>query len=754
MEFSNCEYDKTFALGSRYHLITHYEWDALDVISRYFWVGINNNEKCLYFTDMVDLERLFYEFDSLGINIASHIAGGQFQIKSSSKFYIEKGTYNKVDNFLILINEALEEGYEGLRIIGDRDCFVDKSINETAFVKFEEDIEKMFINYPIATMSCYNIDKFGVNNMFELIGRNPNFIFKCDDTVYIHSKGEEFDKGYTMKMAVDMIKNLLVIREDLKKQNTVYKFLGNLAAEVAYKDSHEEILTIILRRFVSACMADMGIIWMSNNPKLKINNEIFIQQNVPEEYLDILTKDRGDIYSLITDVNIKGKYYCIDERDEMSQYIRTVRDRFNIKSSITIPIWHDKKISGILYLVSVKRNSTFKGQSRFLVDSCKKAASILSNQAGFISMYNQLLQMQKMDALGVLTSGIAHEFNNLLTPILGFAQILKSRIDDPDLKTYLAMIENSARDGAMIVKRVREFTRREDRESRIKLDINDVITNTIYMTQPKWKNEAEAMEKSISITKKLDSTGFVMANPTEMREVVTNILINAVDAVKKEGEITISSWDEYDSLCFSIEDNGAGMSEEVVQNVFTPFFTTKNERGTGLGLPITYNIIRDHGGTIDVWSKIGTGTRITVKLPVCSYEIFGDSSIEWYGRLTGRVLVVDDQDAVRETASRMLEEMGLKADAASNGKDAVHVYQKEKHDIVLCDLSMPDMTGIEVAKKIKTQYKGTCFILMTGWAGWISDSDRECIDIVIDKPFTMQTLYNGIKNGIERRYSL
>lgn len=238
-----------------------------------------------------------------------------------------------------------------------------------------------------------------------------------------------------------------------------------------------------------------------------------------------------------------------------------------------------------------------------------------TNRSIILQMFMKQQRFRNENKILELLSGVAHEFNNLLTPILGFAQIIKQRVDSPDLKMYVEMIEDSAKDGAAIVKRIQKFTQREDETSRSKCNINEIITCAISMAQPRWKNEENALGKNITIKTELNSSGYVFVNISEIREVIINVLFNAIDAIESIGEITIKSYDKGDKVFFSVKDNGIGMSEDVRCNLFTPFFTTKKERGTGMGLPIVYNILHEHGGAINVYSKPGEGTDTVMWLP-------------------------------------------------------------------------------------------------------------------------------------------
>jgi signal transduction histidine kinase len=232
----------------------------------------------------------------------------------------------------------------------------------------------------------------------------------------------------------------------------------------------------------------------------------------------------------------------------------------------------------------------------------------------------QLAQSERLRALGSMAGGIAHEFNNSLGPIVGFTDMLLKRpavAEDAEKRTRLLRnIYTAATDAAATVERLRDFYRsREGDEAIEPLSIRELVSTTVSMTRPKWRGEAEAGGRRIRLTTHLQDAPPVVGNPTELRQVLTNLVFNAVDAMPAGGVISVRTASEDGKVLIEVTDTGIGMSEEVRKRCLDPFFTTKHERGSGLGLAMVYGTVQRHGGTIEVESEEGRGTTFRIWLP-------------------------------------------------------------------------------------------------------------------------------------------
>src|SRR5690349_9508881 len=228
----------------------------------------------------------------------------------------------------------------------------------------------------------------------------------------------------------------------------------------------------------------------------------------------------------------------------------------------------------------------------------------------------QFSQMEKLSALGELASGVAHDFNNTLSGILGRAQLLQ-RTDDPEkLKLGLEIIIKTAEDGAKTVKRIQDFARQRRDHNFELVSIDQILMDASEITRPRWKNCAEASNIHIMLQLHIESNAMVMGDDSELREVLVNMVFNAIDAMPEGGTLSLTTRIASDSVLVKVVDTGVGMYPEVRSKIFDPFFTTKGKAGLGLGLAVSFGIIRRHGGNIEVESKYGQGTEFCITLPV------------------------------------------------------------------------------------------------------------------------------------------
>lgn len=367
-------------------------------------------------------------------------------------------------------------------------------------------------------------------------------------------------------------------------------------------------------------------------------------------------------------------------------------------------------------------------------------------------MEEQLLQNEKLRALGEMASGVAHDFNNALAAILGNAQLLLYTAQDEETREALKTIEKVAKDSAQTVKRLQEFTRKRTRQELFKVDINSIIRDVIEITKPKWKDEAQKKGLRIDITTRLDEVSGVEANASEMREVLTNILLNAIEAMPEGGRIEIRTFERNQKVHIQIADTGIGMTEGVKKKIFEPFFTTKPFTNTGLGLSVSYGIVKRFGGEIQVQSKVGSGTTFTIVLPASGEkkeEVVSESAL--HGGRSARILIIDDEETIREVLAKMFSQFNHQVTVAESGEEGIRLFGEKRFDLVLTDLGMPGMSGWEVCKSIKEMEPSIPVGMITGW-GLEVDESRKAeagLDFVITKPFDFDQVMRMVSERIE-----
>ncbi|MBI4607807.1 MAG: response regulator [Candidatus Rokubacteria bacterium] len=373
----------------------------------------------------------------------------------------------------------------------------------------------------------------------------------------------------------------------------------------------------------------------------------------------------------------------------------------------------------------------------------------------------QLVRSEKFRALGEMAGGVAHDFNNLLTAILGRTQYLLLQLDEgevppKEVRRNLTVVERAALDGAETVRRLLEFTRATPRPGEaVAVDVNELLVQTVEVSRHRWKDEAEAKGHEIQVVLETGGVPPVAGNPAELREVLLNLVFNAIDAMPHGGTLTLSSWTGDGAVCLGVRDTGVGMSPEIRQRIFDPFFTTKGPKSSGLGLSACYGIIHRHEGEITVESKEGQGTTFTVRLPLrpAPPPRAVETPRAQGGRL--RILVVDDEADVRETLQDILAAAGHEMCVAGSGAEGLETLERQPVDVVLTDLGMPGMTGWEVADRIKARWPHLKVALITGWGVRIEPAELEThgVDFLIAKPFQVKQILRTVSDIAQPRES-
>jgi signal transduction histidine kinase/CheY-like chemotaxis protein/PAS domain-containing protein len=359
----------------------------------------------------------------------------------------------------------------------------------------------------------------------------------------------------------------------------------------------------------------------------------------------------------------------------------------------------------------------------------------------------QLVQSAKLNALGEMAGGVAHDFNNILAAILGRTQLMLQTVPDPELRKQLAVIEQAALDGAQTVRRVQEFTRVRQDERFVTIDLNQVLLDVLELTRPAWETGPKRRGVSIDVHLELSASHPVAGNASELREVFTNLVLNAVDAMPDGGELWVSTENGPDTVRVTVRDNGVGMDEETRAKIFDPFFTTKELKGTGLGLSVAYGIVSRHRGTIEVVSEPRMGTVFALRFPVGTIELEhgGDDSGQPMPRL--RVLVVDDEEAVLEVLGDMLGIMGMEVTRAHGGPAGVAALERGAFDLVFTDLGMPEVNGWDLALTAKSRRADTAVVLVTGWGFQLEEdaATSRGVDRVMAKPFSWEDVQVAVR---------
>jgi PAS domain S-box-containing protein len=378
------------------------------------------------------------------------------------------------------------------------------------------------------------------------------------------------------------------------------------------------------------------------------------------------------------------------------------------------------------------------------------------------AMEERLRQSQKMEAVGQLTGGIAHDFNNLLTAIIGNLELLERRIaGDSNAATYLAGAQRAAENGARLTEQLLAFSRRQHLEEHI-VDLNTVIAGMRDLL-------SRTIGATIQVRTRLAPELWpALADPTQIEIAILNLAINARDAMPLGGNLTIetrnltsgidpipSEISERDCVRITVRDTGTGMTEEVLRSAVEPFFTTKDVgKGSGLGLSQVYGMARQSHGTLQIESRVGAGTAVHLYLPRADTE-----ASDAHGRRTGataadaegRVLVVDDDPAVREVTVQMLRQIGYGVTEADSGQAALDALARgEVYDLMLIDVAMPGLSGVETVRRARQRWPGLRVLYVTGYADFAGAEQRAGDDPLIKKPFRLAGLRSEVRRALRK----
>ncbi|HEX8558068.1 MAG TPA: ATP-binding protein [Pyrinomonadaceae bacterium] len=381
-----------------------------------------------------------------------------------------------------------------------------------------------------------------------------------------------------------------------------------------------------------------------------------------------------------------------------------------------------------------------------------------AKQAERDRMREHYAQMEKLSALGELASGVAHNFNNTLTGILARAQLLLDATDMKDVRRGLRIIIQTAEDGAKTVKRIQDFARQRRDQDFVRIDVDQLMLEVAEITRPRWKDHAEAANVHIRLVRQIGSNAVIMGDAGELREVLVNMVFNAVDAMPDGGTLTLSTQDASDEVMLTVADTGVGMAEEVRSRIFDPFFTTKGKAGMGLGLSVSYGIIRRHEGRVEVESEVGRGTTFRMRFPVVgesdTHRIVDTGPLP-LERADGslRILVVDDEDYVRELLADILEREGCEVVLAGEGREALSLFDGQGFDAVFTDVGLPGMSGWELARAVREKDDRLALAVITGWGDTVTAEEQSAAqaDWVIPKPFTVERITDLVVEISQRK---
>ena len=391
-------------------------------------------------------------------------------------------------------------------------------------------------------------------------------------------------------------------------------------------------------------------------------------------------------------------------------------------------------------------------QTQLLEEAVReRTAELEQTLASLRDAQSRMVQQERLGALGSMTAGIAHDFNNVLSLILGYSEMLRRSLAQPGgvgtADMLLGTVITAAQDAAKMFGRLREFYRPADKgQARQTVDLNALVKQAAELTRPRWHGQALGQGATVRLQTDLAADlPAITADAAELREMLTNLIFNAVDALPGGGEITLrtGAGDEEGEVVLEVADTGVGMDEETRRRCLEPFFTTKGQKGTGLGLAMVYGTVQRHGGRIELASQPGRGTTFRFVLPLSPRPVADVPAAVPVPEVQRpwRVLVVDDQPVFVNILRHYLASDLHTVDTAQDGREALERFHARTFDLVITDRAMPHMRGDELAAAIKKLSPHTRVILLTGYDGpGDAQAPEGVVDTLVLKPVTHAAL--------------
>ncbi len=428
-------------------------------------------------------------------------------------------------------------------------------------------------------------------------------------------------------------------------------------------------------------------------------------------------------------------------------------------SLICIPLVDEKRVMGAICLTFAEIRGLNEDEQRVLMAFATQAATVIANARLFRRLQEsqaELIQSSKLAAVGTFAAGIAHEFNNLLAGMLGYAQLGLATDDIETKNESLKVVVDTSRRGKSITGSLLTFARRQEPRREL-ADLYEAVQGTLTLM------ELELRKHSIQVVRDINPVPMTICDAGQLSQVFLNLLTNARDAMKPNGgTLTVSLTSDEQTIVLSVSDTGSGIPEQIRDKIFEPFFTTKGALGgsatpgTGLGLSVSYGIVKSHGGEFQVESEPGKGTTMTVRLPVVETQeaaaAIAEAEREPAELPNLRILLADDDPAIGRSLRRLLEQIGHSVEVRTDGQAALEAYKNGEFDFVLSDLAMPGMGGLDLLRELRAYDPEVRVLILTGQtaSGQLQEAMRLGAADVLRKPFELEEVLRAMRSAYHR----
>ncbi|HWD90760.1 MAG TPA: ATP-binding protein [Verrucomicrobiae bacterium] len=549
----------------------------------------------------------------------------------------------------------------------------------------------------------------------------------------------------------------------LHEQFTRIKLLNQITHAISERQDLESVLYVVLRQLEDHLTIDLGLVCLFDRAADTLNIAALRLKNpLLAGKLDL---HEGMVMSLDqTGLRVckHGEAVVTPDTHKSPALLSERLAGAGFRSAAAVPLLVDGRLFGTL--VVSRLAETFTASDCEFLHMLSEHVALAAHQAQLHAelekAYNELrqtqqtvMQQERLKALGQMASGIAHDVNNALSPIVGFAELL-ARVEttlSPNGRKYLQYIRTAGEDITHIVARLREFYRQRDTTEALQsLSLNDLARQVIDMTRPRWRDIPQSLGIMIEVRTDFDANlAMLVGLESEVREALTNLIMNAVDAIPNGGTITVRTRvgsrgpaATPTHVLVEVGDTGIGMDTETRKRCLEPFFSTKGQRGTGMGLAMVYGVMERHGGHIEIESEPGKGTVMKLIFPI--RHLAGTDPLSDGPELEAtplNILCIDDEPLLRELLREILERDGHSVSLADGGQSGVDEFRAaagngRPFDVVLTDLGMPYFDGRQVVNVIKQESPGTPIIMLTGWGSFMKeDGDLpEQVSGILTKP--------------------
>jgi len=675
--------------------------DLTDILVPYFKAGLENNEFCMWVTsEPLNQKEVKRAMRMAMPNFDRYLKRGQIKIVAHEEWYLKEGNFNLqrvLNAWVDKLDRAMAQGYDGIRVTGNT-AWLEKG-DWKSFADYEEVVNNVIGKYKMLAICSYSLDKCGASEVIDVAYNHQFALIRREGKWGIVESSEH-------KQAEE------VLREGEKQYRSLFDnmFKGFAYCKIIVDENNKPV----------------DFVYIEVNDTFEaltgLKKELITGKRVTK-VMPGIKKAHPELFKIYGKVALTGKATNFDIYFEP------------LKIWLSISVYCPKKG----YFVAIFDNITER----------KKAEEEKER------LQAQLIQSEKMAGIGTLASGIAHEFNNLLQIMRGHTESAQRTQKGGDMEDALDIILNTSDRVSKIIENLLTFSRKEASEKE-PCDITEPIESVLSLTEEQLKKH------NIEVVRKYKRIPQIEVNKGEMQQVFLNMITNARDAMLPGGgklEIRVERVNK--NVKVGISDTGKGIERENLDKIFEPFYTTKetvgrdsNHRGTGLGLSVSYGIVKRHGGAINVESEVGEGTTFTVKFPVKgggaekrSGEGGGDREIRKPEPLN--ILVVDDEEDICKLLTKWLSSEGHRVKSALNGKRAIKLVEKDDYDVVFLDIVMPGIPADEALERIKKISPKTKVVMMTGKLmdkNLLQELRQKGVSVFLQKPFRIEDIVESIKS--------